>query len=139
MRSYIFWLALSFFASVDLVAQQLPARSPFGASDFMWNPAMTAVEHEWEAGILHHQDWTGFEDSPQSTSLYAQYPFVKKNASLGGYFLFDEIRPIRHNMLAVSYAYKLKFGPGKRRRRRSKRQQAQLSFGLSASMSHIFI
>jgi type IX secretion system PorP/SprF family membrane protein len=138
MRTYLVWLALSFLSLPGLQAQQLPARSPFGAGDFCWNPAMTAVEHEWETGILHHQDWTGFEDAPQSTLLYAQYPFVKENSSLGGYFLFDEIRPIRHNMLALSYAYKLRFGP-RRRASSTSRQEAQLSLGLSASMSHIFI
>ena len=85
-----------------LNAQQLPQRTTFGATNFIWNPAMTAFEEHWEAGITHRQEWVGFEDAPQSSAIYGQYPFVKENASLGGFFMLDEIKPLRNNVLALT-------------------------------------
>lgn len=135
------WLLLLGLLGCHIVqAQQLPPRSPFGATDFVWNPAMTAFEEEWEAGITHNQQWVGFEDAPQTTTFYGQYPFLKQNASMGGYLQLDEIRPIRNNVLALTYAYKLTFGPRKRRRRKKGfRKDAQLALGMMISMNHIFV
>jgi len=122
----------------DLKAQQLPARSPFDATGFLWNPAMTAFEHQWEAGVAHHQEWVGFEDAPQTTAIYGQYPFQKQSTSIGGFLLLDEIKPIRNNMIALTYAYKLGFG-SKRRKKTGPRKEAQLSIGLMLAMNQVFI
>lgn len=121
-----------------LEAQQLPARSPFIPNNFIWNPAMTAVEDFWELGVTHQQEWVGFEDAPQTTTIYGQYPFQKQNFSLGGFLALDEIEPVRNNTLAITYAYKLSFGP-RRRRRSGPRREAQLSLGLMLAMQQIFI
>ena len=126
-------LAIALMTVTNMSAQQLPARSPFASNNFIWNPAMTAVEDYWEVGITHQQEWVGFEDAPETTTIYGQYPVLKENFSLGGFLVLDEIKPIRNNTLALSYAYKLKFGPRKRRRS-GPRTQAQLSLGLMLAM-----
>lgn len=120
-------------------AQQLPARSPFAPNNFLWNPAMTAVEHFWEVGVTHQQEWVGFEDAPQTTTIFGQYPFQKQNFSLGGFLALDEIKPVRNNTLALTYAYKLGFGPRRSRRRGGPRREAQLSLGLMLAMQQVFI
>ncbi len=131
-----FLFSLLVFAMSSLAAQQLPQRSPFGNTNFMWNPAMTAFEDYWEVGASHRQEWVGFEDAPQTTAIYGQYPFLKQKTSLGAFFLLDQITPIKNNILALTYAYKI---GGPKRRRSGARKHQQLSLGLMASMSHIFV
>lgn len=121
-----------------LQAQQLPARSPFAPNNFLWNPAMTAAEHYWEAGATHHQEWIGFEDAPRTSQLYGAYPFAEQNFSLGGFLQLDDIRPLQNNTIAVTYAYKLRFGAPKRRRS-TVRKEAQLSLGVMVAMQQTFI
>lgn len=131
---------LSLAVSIPIVqAQQLPARSPFVPNNFLWNPAMTAVEHFWELGVTHQQEWVGFEDAPQTTTIYGQYPFQKQNFSMGGFLALDEIKPVRNNTLAITYAYKLGFGPRRSKRRSGPRREAQLSLGLMVAMQQVFI
>jgi type IX secretion system PorP/SprF family membrane protein len=124
--------------SGGVAAQQLPARSPFAPNNFIWNPAMTAVEDYWEVGVTHQQEFVGFEDAPQTTAIYGAYPMLKQNSSLGGYLVLDEIKPIRNNTLALTYAYKLNFEQ-RRRRRKGPRQTAQLSLGLMVAMQQVFV
>lgn len=113
-----------------LWAQQLPERSPFGETGFLWNPAMTAPWTYYEIDAGFRQEWLGFEDAPQTAYLGIQYPFEKENMSLGGYFMHDAINPIKTNTFALTYAYKLE--PGFKR-------YDQLSIGLMGSVTHIFV
>jgi type IX secretion system PorP/SprF family membrane protein len=131
-------LLLAVGAAATLHAQQLPARSPFAPNSFIWNPAMTAAEDEWEAGITHHQEWVGFEDAPRTSQLYGAYPFLDQNFSLGGFLQLDDIRPLQNNTIALTYAYKLRFGAPKRRRS-AVRKEAQLSLGVMLAMQQTFI
>lgn len=137
-RSIPFTLLVLLLLGSPLAAQQLPARSPFVPNNFLWNPAMTAIEDFWEIGVTHQQEWVGFEDAPQTTTIYGQYPFQKQNFSLGGFLALDEIKPVRNNTLALTYAYKLNLGP-RRRRRSGPRKNAQLSLGLMLAMQQVFI
>jgi len=123
----------------DLTAQQLPARSPFAANNFLWNPAMTAVDDYWEAGVTHQQEWVGFDASPQTTNIFGAYPFQKENFSLGGYLQLDEIAPLTNNTLAITYAYHLEFASRRARRRKGPRKEAQLSLGIMLGMQQTFL
>ena len=76
MRTYLVWLVLLVLNISALRAQQLPARSPFGASDFCWNPAMTAIEQEWELEQVrfrhkrrHHTCYVADLDAPELKTL----------------------------------------------------------------------
>jgi len=141
IRTIVFFYCLYTMGNISFLnAQQLPIRSGFEATGFLWNPAMTAFENNWEAGITHHQSWVGFEDAPQSTAIYGQYPFEKEPASIGGFLLLDEIKPIRNNIIGMTYAYKLSFGSKRSRKKSSEpRKNAQLSIGLLAAMHQIFV
>lgn len=117
-------------------AQQLPQRSPFSGMSFAWNPAMTGYEDFWEAGASYRQEWVGFEQAPRTGTLYAQYPFEKQQVSLGAVFMFDEVLPVRSNVFALTYAYKL--GPKSKYRRRGNKA-GQLSLGLMAIANHVLV
>lgn len=119
-----------FLLPMALRSQQLPDRSPFGEMAFVWNPAMTALYNYWELGAGFRQQWVGFKDAPQTTTLSVQYPIEKQNASLGGFYMNDAIRPIKSNAFAFTYAYKA--SPGFKR-------GDQLSIGIMVSLTHVFL
>ncbi len=112
------------------MAQQLPDRSAFSETDFIWNPAMTAVYDYWELGASYRQQWVGFEDAPLTATLNMQYPFLKQNASLGGFFMHDNLSPIQSNTFAMTYAYKIRF---------KRRSADQLSIGIMGMLNHMFL
>lgn len=107
-------------------SQQLADRSNFNEIGFVWNPAMTAAFDYWELAAVHRETWTGFGEAPRTTTIATQYPFVKNNMSVGGYFQYDDIAPLTTSTLGFSYAYKLRFGPGK---------SNQLALGVSAGIA----
>lgn len=117
-----------------LMAQQLPQRSPFTSTNFIWNPALTAPDASWEIGASHRQEWVGFNEAPQTTTIYGQYAVPDQPVSLGGFFMLDQIKPLRTNMAGITYVYKV---GQKRRRRRRARTEAQVSLGVMATMTHI--
>lgn len=118
----LFLLCLPFLAN----SQQLADRSNFYETGFIWNPAMTASAEYWEMALVHREQWTGFGQTPRTTTISAQYPFIDQNMSLGGYFMYDEIKPLVNTTVGLSYAYKLFLGRGKTN---------QLAFGVSGSLT----
>lgn len=116
---------LLFFLPFFSQAQQLADRSNFNAIGFVWNPAMTAAFDYWEIAAVHREQWSGFGETPRTTTLTAQYPFIDKNMSVGGYFMYDDVKPLTTSDFGLTYAYKLRFGPGK---------SNQLAIGVSASL-----
>lgn len=111
--------------------QQLPGRSVFSETNFLWNPAMTAQGHFWEAGTNYRQSWVGFEDAPRTASINMQYPFLKEKMALGGFFMHDDVSPVKTNTFALTYAYKLHLG--------GRKSHSQLSIGLMAMMNHYLV
>lgn len=110
--------------------QQLSSGTPFQNYRFIWNPAMTAPNEHWETGLSFRQEWLGFEGAPQTATIHGQYPFLRENMSLGGFFMYDDVGPIRFSTLAVTYAYKFepRFIRGD-----------QLSIGVMAMMNQFFV
>lgn len=129
MGPFIVLLTLIFASSVS--AQQLTERSPFSENSFIWNPAMTAPWDYWEMGVNYRQEWMGFQDAPTTATLQVQYPFERENMSLGGFFIHDNASPVTLNSAGFAYAYRMQLD-----RRRGGRQ---LSIGLNATLSHIYV
>lgn len=96
--------------SSECFGQQVPYRSQFGATDFYFNPAMTAPGEYLEWGAHYRQQWLGFEGAPNTASAYFQYPFVYSNMSLGLGFLHDNAGPLQQNGLSLTYSYKFQLG-----------------------------
>lgn len=125
--AYIFLLSLwPFF----LCAQQLPDRSIFAETNFLWNPAMTGAFPFWELSTSYRQQWLGFDNAPRTAAVAIQYPLPESNSALGGYFMYDQINPLVVNHFTFQYAYKLRFGDRKRR---------QLSLGIAANVQHFLV
>ncbi len=113
-----------------LPAQQLPDRSLFTETAFLWNPAMTGAGPYWELSTSYRQQWLGFDNAPRTAAVAIQYPAPKSNSAVGGFFMHDRINPLVVNHFAFQYAYKLRMGDGKRQ---------QLSIGVSATMQHFLL
>ena len=111
--------------------QQLPERSVFNETNFLWNPAMTAPARFWEASANYRQSWVGFEDAPRTAAIQIQYPFLKEKMALGGYFMHDDVSPVKTNTFAMTYVYKLHLG--------GRTSHSQLSIGVMAMMNHYFV
>lgn len=105
-------------------AQQLPNSSIFGASDFRFNPAMTAPGEYLEWGVTYREQWLGFEQAPQAGSAFIQYPLVYQNMSIGGSVGYDEAGPLKNNDISINYSYKLGIG-----------NDAQLAIGILARLN----
>ena len=120
----LFFLLLPFFVQ----AQQLPEASNFSATNFIWNPAMTAPMDYWEVSGTHRQQWMGFDDAPSTTGVGFQHPFIDQNMSVGGFIQHDRIHPLHSNAISFTYAYKLEF-----------MREHQLSIGALASLSEYHI
>ncbi len=109
-------------------AQQLPDVAQMSATNFMWNPAMTAPMEYWEAAAFHRQQWSGFEDAPRTTGVSYQHPLLDKNMSLGVFIQHDQVHPLHSNAISFTYAYKLRFA-----------REHQLSIGALGSISEYHI
>ena len=109
---------------VVLMAQQLPQAGQITATNFIWNPAMTAPMNYWEVGAFHRQQWMGFNDAPRTTGVGFQSPIADQNMSIGGFIQHDQIHPLHSNAISFTYAYKLRFN-----------REHQLSIGALVSLS----
>ncbi len=128
MSKYIFFLIV-LLGMGNLSAQQLPLRTSFTSNSFVWNPAMAAPESYWEMNITHRKEWTGFEDAPSTTLAAIQYPLLKQHIAIGGYFMNDNINPIKMNSLGGTFTYKLEMG----------KHRNILSLGILAVVNHFFV
>lgn len=95
---------------ISTQAQQLPQWSSFYENGFIWNPALTAKWNKWELAATHSQEWVGFDDAPQYSTLSFQFPFVSRRTktSVGSYMSFDEVGPFKSITLAGTYAYRIR-------------------------------
>lgn len=91
-------------------SQQLPNWSSFYDNGFIWNPALTAKWNYWEVSATQRQDWTGFENAPQLTTIGFQFPFIKHEtkASMGFLASKDKVGPYDSQGFSATYTYKMK-------------------------------
>ncbi len=105
-RLLLFCIALVYMTSLD--AQQISSWSSYYENGFIWNPALTAKWNAVETSITHRKDWTGFDDSPEYSTIAYQYPFISrthKRSSIGAYLEQDQVGPFEKLGFAATYAY----------------------------------
>ena len=107
---FLFFLCFSFLTNTSCFTQQLPYSSAFSDRGFIWNPAMTATWDYLEVGLNYRQQWLGFEQAPNTSSVSAQLPLVNNNMSLGAFYMNDQLGNFSTNTVALSYAYKFELG-----------------------------
>ena len=128
MQKYVLSFILLSLVWLSVDAQQLATWSSFHETGFVWNPAMTARYTQWEFSGTHRQEWMGFDDAPQVTTVSFQMPFYQNRfrSSCGGAYLErDQAGPFENFAFGLSYAYK--FAPKFRRNH----GQDELSIGFS--------
>ena len=89
-------------------AQQISSWSSFYENGFIWNPALTAKWNATETSVTHRRDWTGFDNSPEYTTIAFQFPFISrthKRSSVGAYLDKDQVGPFKKVGFAATYAY----------------------------------
>ena len=103
---YVLYFLFSWCLISD--AQQISSWSSFYENGFIWNPALTAKWNATETSVTHRRDWTGFDDSPEYSTIAFQYPFISrtnKRSSIGAYVDQDQVGPFKKIGLAATYAY----------------------------------
>lgn len=92
------------------IGQQLPNWGTYYENGFVWNPALTARWNFWEVTATHRQEWTGFQNAPQFSTLGFQFPFIQKQTTscIGGFISNDEAGPYNNLVVSGNYAYKIK-------------------------------
>lgn len=113
---FLFYGVIPFVIS----AQQTPQFSQFIQNPFVINPAITGVEDYSEITVAHRNQWTGFEGSPETSSITINTPISSlketsllhressKKQGLGLFIYNDTTGPISLNLFSASYAYHLK-------------------------------
>lgn len=114
------------FCSITLFAQQLPYSSQLSNTDFVWNPAQTAVNTDMKTTGFFRQQWLGFDGAPRTAFVGLEYPFLKSNMSGGGALISDKVGPINKFGAMLNYSYKLQ---------ELIKRDDQLSIGISASFT----
>ena len=118
-------MVLLFTANI-VTAQQLPFLSQFDNSGFIWNPAMTAVDHNMRTSLFYRQQWINFDGAPATGYVGLEYPWSRQNMSFGGALIIDSSGPISKNGIKINYAYKLE---------ELLSRDDQLSIGISADLT----
>lgn len=128
MQKHILSLILLSLVWSSINAQQLASWSSFHETGFVWNPAMTARYTQWEFSGTHRQEWLGFDDAPQVSTVSFQMPFFQRrftSSCAGTYLERDQFGPFENFAFGLSYAYK--FAPKFQRNH----GQDELSLGFS--------
>ena len=103
-------LIITLFFPWWLMGQQLPANTLFSETNFIWNPAMTAVWDYMEFGATYQKQWTDFKQAPETARAFIQIPVYKCNMSFGGSLMRDQVGLFEQNMAAITYAYRIRPG-----------------------------
>lgn len=131
MQKHVLSFIYFCLAWLSIDAQQLATWSSFHETGFVWNPAMTARYTQWEFSGTHRQEWLGFDDAPQVTTVSFQMPFYQNVniSSAGAYIERDQVGPFENYTFGLSYAYK--FAP--KFQRNHGRDELSLGFSLNGS------
>lgn len=105
----VYTLLLFCLLALKANAQTLPNWSSYYENGFIWNPALTAYWSDLEVTLSHRQDWSGFEDAPETSAIGVQFPFLRRTTrvSIGAYLESDKVGPFSRNSASFTYNYRL--------------------------------
>lgn len=96
------------FASLGVMAQQLPQYSQFFLNKFILNPGATGVDEHWEAQLINRLQWVGMNEAPRTHILSSNGPLRNDKMGLGGEIFSDITGPTRRTGFSFSYGYKIR-------------------------------
>lgn len=87
------------------------------------NPAYAGSKEAMSATLLHRQQWVNFPGRPITTSFSLHGPLLNNKMGLGLSVLNERIGVLNHNLVYLSYAYRVKTG-----------EKSTLAFGLMGGL-----
>ncbi|MEO6884209.1 MAG: type IX secretion system membrane protein PorP/SprF [Bacteroidia bacterium] len=126
MKKIIF-LSAFFLYSLSNFAQQLPYYTQFRANDLFFNPAIAGTKKLIDIRTDYRLQWVGFDGAPVTKTLTLNSRFMNGKMGAGACIYVDQTGPTTRTNYMLDYAYHIKFN------------DAELSFGLSGSMTEYFL
>lgn len=103
------------FCFANIYAQQLFKLSQFTQHNFLFNPAAAGANDVASIGATYKKMWSGLSGGPQTTVLFADKYFDKKNTGVGVYFYDDKTGPTSRTGGEISLSYSVKLGSKEKR------------------------
>jgi len=103
-----------------LHAQQDPQYTQYMYNLSVLNPAYAGSKETMNVGLLHRNQWTGFDGAPKTSSLFFHTPWGEKTG-IGVSAIVDEIGPVEETNIFADYSYTISIADGHK-----------LAFGLKA-------
>ena len=111
MKKIIFVLSLALFFT-DLSAQQDAQFSQNMFNKLANNPGFTGSNQAISVIGLYRDQWSGFEDAPQTTNLSVHAPISALRGGLGLSIFSDQEGQYDNTNINLSYAYQTELGGG---------------------------
>lgn len=122
MKKFVFSCLLFGSFATKVIAQQFPVFTQYMANPYVINPGYIAITGRPEINLSYRQQWTGFEDGPQTIQGDVQFPLNKK-ISLGVNVINDKTVLLSQFNGFATFGYRVPLT-----------SKQQLSFGLSAGV-----
>ena len=97
-------------------AQQIFAISEYMEHNFIYNPAASGAADNPSVGALYRKMWSGIDGGPQTTILYGDTYFEKKQTGLSGFVYDDKTGPIDRVGGQVNLSYSVDLNATKTKR-----------------------
>lgn len=108
-----------------LKGQQVPIYSGYLFNPLMINPALTGTNSDFNANLIHRNQWAGIESAPLTNTLTADLPLIDRHIGLGLIITSDRIGIFNNTEISTTYAYHINF------------KSSTLSFGIQAGLSYM--
>ncbi len=116
-------IGLLFFTNVKTSKAQYDAMfTQYMFNEMFINPGYAGSKEAMAVTATHRQQWVNFPGRPVTTTFSLHGPLMGNKMGLGLSFLNENVGVLNRNLIYLSYAYRLKLGPG------------QLSFGLQGGI-----
>ena len=107
--SIILFFAVTAFAAH---AQHNEMYSQYMFNGFLINPAYAGSNDALTLGLLHRDQWVGFDGAPQTTTFFAHTPLKNKKLNMGITFINDRYGITTRNKFNIAYAYRISLNKG---------------------------
>ncbi len=103
-------ISLSAFCLLpSAMSQQMPYYSQFKPNNIMLNPGVAGTKRIIDIRTDYHNQWTGFDDAPVTTSFAANGRILNGTMGIGAAFFSDKTGPSKRSDMSFAYSYHAKF------------------------------
>lgn len=106
----LFILVISFLSAGALLSQQEAQYTQYYENMMYYNPAYAGHNGNFNATLMHRQQWVGIEGAPMTQALSLHMPLPKyESFGVGLSALNDRVGPLNQTWINVDFSYKLRF------------------------------